>query len=106
VTVNLTDERLCWLAVRQELRERTRGGGIWTWLRVSGGDLRSARGLGSDMARQRRADRMADHAVAVDQAAQKLNAEERRLLRASGRVPDWFLPEVERLAEAERRARR
>lgn len=36
------------------------------------------------------------YAVAVDDAAQTLSADERQHLRATAEVPDWFMDDVER----------
>jgi hypothetical protein len=40
---------------------------------------------------------LASYAFAVDDAAVRLSPEERQVLRTTGRVPGWFLDEVERL---------
>ena len=57
------------------------------------------------MRREGRSDKMGDYAIAVDAASGTLTAEERRHLRATGEVPDWFLPDVERRAGQIRKQR-
>jgi hypothetical protein len=89
--------------VRDELRRRGRRGPLWFVLTLATGAL----GLfGGRYAAQTRRDwvsaRLAGYAFAVDAAAARLNAEERRILRATGQVPPWFLAEVDRLRKAER----
>ena len=94
----LRDERLCWLAVEDELHRRAKRGtgffiGLSSLLRsrqVSFGADDTARGFASG--------KMRKYAVAVDTVAMRLNSQEREVLRATGEVPEWFLAEV--LAEA------
>ncbi|QKW21545.1 hypothetical protein HUT16_23005 [Kitasatospora sp. NA04385] len=107
---NLPDERLCWLAVREQLGRRAAGPGAFGWLTAlfaykSGRFGRQAAGLAGDLRRDRASGRLHAYAFAVDTAAEKLTAGERAHLRATGEVPDGFLAEVERLV-AERRAKR
>jgi hypothetical protein len=104
----LRDERLAWLAVRDELarteRRRIRS-------RISaflgGRSLSSARERIAGPRGRRRADQrlgdvdvppsstyMVRSSLAVDEVSRRLSDEERMALRATGRVPDWFIPEV------------
>lgn len=107
----LNDDRLCWLAVRDRLNKKADKLGPFGWLSAlagSGGTGRSSSAgarLGGDLRRQDRTDRMGDYAFAVDEAARALSAEERRHLRATGEVPDWFLGEVEQRAAVLRKQR-
>jgi hypothetical protein len=101
VTVpNLRDERLCGLAVRDELRRRSR--------RTPGHVLSMAMiGLvgwfGNDTKHEHLSRRMEFYSLAVDSVARRLSAAERATLRATGQVPTWFLAEVCREYRAERR---
>ncbi|MFE2579113.1 hypothetical protein [Streptomyces sp. NPDC059378] len=93
---NVTDERLCWLIVREELQKKTSKLRFLGWVTVLfSGRTRGAR-LGGDLRREHASDKMSDYAVAVDAAAQTLSADERKHLRTAGEVPDWFLADVER----------
>ncbi|WP_457028343.1 hypothetical protein [Kitasatospora sp. P5_F3] len=102
-----TDERLCWLAVRDHLGRKSRRTGFAGLLQVVGTVLGSglAARIGGDMRRDGTAQKMGHYAFAVDAAADRLTADERRQLRATGEVPGWFLADVEQRA-AERRKRR
>jgi hypothetical protein len=107
---NVTDERLAWLAVRDELARESRRLGLRGWLLAvltgGGGALPSASAsragptVGRARWRERTSERMGDYALAVDDVAQRLSDEERRVLRASGQVPDWFLDAVHRRYQA------
>jgi hypothetical protein len=112
----VNDDRLCWLAVREQLNRRAGRPGLRGWFAaLAGGSMRGTTGsrrlgtgasqLGGDVRREARSDAMADFAFAVDEAAGDLSAEERRHLRATGEVPEWFLGEVERRAAAIRKRR-
>jgi hypothetical protein len=101
------DERLCWLAVRDELARRSRRGALWFVLTLATGTLGMfGGGHAAETRRGWASSRLAGYAFAVDAAASKLTAEERRVLRATGQVPRWFLAEVDRLHKAERRGDR
>lgn len=93
---NVTDERLCWLIVREELRRRSGRLRFFGWftLLLSGRTDRAT--FGGDLRRERMSAELTDYAVAVDESAQTLSADEREHLRAVGEVPDWFLADVER----------
>ncbi|WP_354637552.1 hypothetical protein [Kitasatospora camelliae] len=128
---DVTDERLCWLLVRDDLaRKARRGGWWWRLLTLSQGDSRATnwpdtgevgeprRGMAAtrmvdafqgmhgegrplgdaagEMRRELASGRMADYALAVDDTAETLTAEERRTLRAERTLPARFMPEVER----------
>ncbi len=101
----LTDERLCWLAVRDELDRRTRSGLAMTMLRLFASNscragVTPVRSVSGDMI----SERLMDYAFAVDELAASLDVEERATLRATGEVPAWFLPRVEERARQIRRA--
>jgi hypothetical protein len=86
----MRDERLCWLAVRDELQRRAgRRFGV-RLLYLSGAlwnrDRHEAENAG-----------LAAYSFPVSDAAAKLSPEEREVLRSTGQVPPWFLAEVERL---------
>ncbi len=88
----LRDERAAWLAVQDRLRRRSRRLGPLGWLMtlVTLGAWAVLRPQG------RGAARMAAYSVAVDHVAGYLDDDEREALRTDGRVPPWFLFEVER----------
>jgi hypothetical protein len=99
----VSDDRLCWLAVRDQVNKKANKLGPFGWLTLLAGSGgrgggRRACALGGDMRREGRSDTMADFAFAVDEAARQLSAEERKHLRATGEVPDWFLADVVRRA--------
>ncbi|GLW69156.1 hypothetical protein Kpho02_14550 [Kitasatospora phosalacinea] len=107
---NLPDERLCWLAVREQLGRKAARPGVFGWLSAllafKGGPLgRQSAGLAGDLRRDLASGRLHEYAFAVDGAAETLTAAERAHLRATGEVPDGFLAEVERRV-AERRGKR
>ncbi|MEV0271949.1 MAG: hypothetical protein HOV71_09650 [Hamadaea sp.] len=87
----LTDERLCWLAVRDQIEAKTRPSLLMRIL--SAGSSR----YGHDEARSHQRDHMGAYAEAVFDAAQELSADDRRILRRNGVVPDWFLARVREL---------
>ncbi len=104
-TPNLTDERLCWLAVRDELNRKARGGFV-VLLRIlgaSGG--RRPIGATRNGTEGILSDRMRRYAVAVDEVAGQLNPEERQTLRMTGQVPAWLLGRVEERAAGIRKGR-
>lgn len=103
---NVTDERLCWLTVREELGKWARGMGPLGRLTVLGSSRRGGARLGGDVRRQAGSDRMRLYGRAVDHAAQTLSAGERKHLRATGEVPGWFLADVERRYQEIRKRRR
>ncbi|AEW98276.1 hypothetical protein [Streptantibioticus cattleyicolor] len=106
---NVTDERLCWLAVRDYVDKKSRRTGplgvLFMVLAASGGTGGpngstvggpAGAGLAGDLRRDKASSRKARYALAVDIAPDTLSADERRHLRATGEVPAWFLPDVER----------
>jgi hypothetical protein len=103
---NVTDERLCWLIVREDLRKRTGKLGALGWFTVLfGGRTPSRARLGGDLRREHASGKMVDYSVAVDAAAQTLSGDERKHLRAVGEVPDWFMADVERRYQEIRKRR-
>ena len=90
------DERLCWLAVRDELARRSRNRPGTLLRRFIGNLLPTRRGLGGDVTGGSVKARMARYSIAVHEVAQRLDPPERQVLRSTGRVPDWFLDAVER----------
>jgi hypothetical protein len=113
----LRDERLAWLAVRDELArsERRTPSGILTGLFGGRRRAKSRDQVISMRARARSGSAekpggsvlsgdidippstskyMMRYSLAVDEVAGRLSREERVELRRTGRVPDWFLPAV------------
>ena len=98
---HVNDDRLCWLAIRDELGKSSRRLGVFGWITVLGGGRGgSGAALGGSARRDAASDRMADFAIAVDEASNQLSHEERLHLRSTGDVPDWFLADVQRRAAA------
>ena len=100
-TPDLRDDRLAWLAVRDELRNRSRRGLGQLLLRLLGAlpassvVMSRANWMSEPVdAREQRDSRMIRYAIAVDTVASHLSDEERAILRADGTVPAWFLPRV------------
>lgn len=104
----LADPRLAWLAMREYCAHRAKRRGLFDWLtvlfagRYSGVwsedyALERSYGEGSnrDLLREGRNDRLMNYAIAVDACTGRLSPDERRVLRASGRLPDWFTGAVE-----------
>jgi hypothetical protein len=101
----LTDERLCWLAVRDELNRKARGGSAM-FLRIFGASRgRRAMAAARDATGDIVSNRLRHYAVAVDELAEQLSPEERQTLRMTGQVPAWFLGRVEDRAAQLRKAR-
>jgi hypothetical protein len=108
----LRDERLAWLAVRDELaraerrRIRSRISAFLGGRSLSSARERIATPRGRRHSDQRLGDvdvppsstYMVRSSLAVDEVSRRLSEEERTALRATGRVPDWFLPEVKAAA--------
>ena len=95
---NVSDDRLCWLSVRDSLDKKARKLGFFGFLAVMGGRTRGGARLGGSARRDEASDKLADYAFAVDAAANNLTLEERRHLRSTGEVPAWFLSDVEQRA--------
>ncbi len=90
----LSDDRLAWLAMRDYVRSKCKPSGI---LRILGaitgsGGLAEAREFASEKAQS--------YAFAVSDAVADLSAEDRKILRRTGQVPDWFAARVEELRGA------
>ena len=107
---NLRTERLCWLAVRNQLARRGRVNPFLTMFRV--GSLAWAplrdRAAGPDtdwLGIDPVSGRMRSFAFAVHDVARQLSATERQQLRRTGHVPDWFVPAVYRRRRQLRRGR-
>jgi hypothetical protein len=112
VTERLRDEQLAWLAVRDGLMRHDRrriASRIGTFLdrrnrraardRVTGGrpGQREDSGLGDiDVVPSSRY--MIRSSLAVEEVSHRLSDADRDRLRATGEVPDWFLPEVTAVA--------
>jgi hypothetical protein len=112
VSGELRDEQLAFLAARPFLIKKSRpwwlslfrileAGGNSAYVmdrgmaRVPNGGMMAKRTITSEIG----GDRMADLVVACDAAAQTLTPDERTILRLTGALPEWFLPQV--VAEAE-----
>jgi hypothetical protein len=109
---NLSDGRLCWLAVSEYVDKQSRKQGVFGWfvLLAGAGVRRTGRGSGGalqggSMRGEEMSEKKADYALAVDDAAEALSPDERRRLRSTGQVPDWFLGDVERRVTEIRRQR-
>jgi hypothetical protein len=98
------DDRLCRLAVRDQVDRKARGLGFFGLLTALA-CLRHAVTPGIGIRNERTSDRPADYAFVVDATASTLSPAERAHLRATGQVPDWFLPEVERQAAKIKKSR-
>jgi hypothetical protein len=88
------DERLAWLAVRDQLSRRSRRRSVLG--RLLGNLTPTGTGFGTDLSRGSVKSRMMRYSFAVEDVAQRLTPEERQVLRTTGRVPDWFLGAVEK----------
>jgi hypothetical protein len=88
------DERLAWLAVRDELARRSRNRPLTFVRRIFGNLTPTSKGFGHDTTAPVTGRRMRRWSVAVHEVAQRLDAGERDVLRTTGRVPDWFLDAV------------
>lgn len=88
------DERLAWLAVRDELARRSRNRPLTFVRRIFGNLAPTTKGFGHDTTAPVTSRRMRRWSVAVHEVAQRLDAGEREVLRATGRVPDWFLDAI------------
>jgi hypothetical protein len=99
-THRLTDERLAWLAVRDHFGALSRRRGVLRTagliLAFMGGGGRSRGAMVAEDQRDAMTGKLGDYAFAVDDAARTLSRDERVRLRATGQVPDWFVPDVER----------
>ncbi|HEX6501379.1 MAG TPA: hypothetical protein VF054_20465 [Micromonosporaceae bacterium] len=99
----LRDERLAWLAVRDELNRRARRGPKAAIMRLLG--AMPLGGTVRDVDEDRRTGVMMRYSLAVQDVAQLLRPEEREVLRESGQVPPWFLEAVTRRYRELRRFR-
>jgi hypothetical protein len=111
VTERLRDEQLAWLAVQDELRRHDRGritSRIGAFLDRRSLRMARERITGSRSGRARRdlgdveltpsSPYMVRSSLAVNEVSQRLSDQERATLRATGQLPDWFLPEVTSVA--------
>jgi hypothetical protein len=98
VPPQLTDERLAWLAVRKDLRTMSVPHPalriLFALVRVRTGGRRLAWSGETNVADDMKDKKMRVYAVAVDELSRRLSKEERVVLRSSGTVPAWFMPEV------------
>lgn len=95
----LRDERLAWLAVRDELSRRSRScfATLFAFLGAGGmriGGIRGRTGIASELHNERITGRMMRYSVAVDRVSRRLSQDERVHLRETGRVPAWFVERV------------
>jgi hypothetical protein len=91
----LRDERLCWLAIRDDLARLTRRRRML--------DTFLTGGFAPKLVRDWESQRLATYSFAVHRTASRLSDEERQALRVTGRVPDWFLAAVLRERRDEKR---
>jgi hypothetical protein len=106
----MTDGRLAWLAVRDQLFNRARPASLLARLlrrgRRSSRIRRNAKLLDAEgWVAADVGDKMGDYALAVDEVASHLSAQERLRLRETGTVPEWFLDAVEQEVAARRQRR-
>ena len=102
---DVTDERLCWLIVRDDLRRKSSKLRLLGWFTVLFSGRPGGAAIGGDLRRERLSDKMTDYAIAVDASAQALSPDERRRLRTTAQVPDWFMADVERRYQVIRKRR-
>lgn len=102
---NVTDERLCWLILRDELRRKNSKLRFLGWFTVLASRRSVGAEIGGDIRRERLSDKMTDYSIAVDASAQTLSPDERQHLRTTARVPDWFMADVERRYQEIRKRR-
>jgi hypothetical protein len=112
VTERLRDEQLAWLAVRDGLQRHDRGritSRIGAFLdrrslraareRITGPSAGRSGGAGlGDVEVAPSSSYMIRSSLAVNEVSRRLSDQERATLRATGQLPDWFLPEVTSLA--------
>jgi hypothetical protein len=92
VTVpQLSDERLAWLAVRDDLRNRSKSG---SYLVIILRFLLLRPPPRDDPGQDATSKQMRRYAIVVDDLSRRLSKEDLATLRATGRVPEWFLPLV------------
>jgi hypothetical protein len=93
----LSDERLCWLAVRERLWRGSDASNARTGFgEVLSSVTRLLRHIvAPEEAKDMSSDRMARMSLVVDDLVARLSPAERQVLRQTGAVPDWFLPTVE-----------
>ncbi len=89
-TPQLTDERLAWLAVRDEVQELCKPAAVVRILRVIIRRRAVDRGIQNEITD----DKMRVYAIAVDELSRRLTREDRLVLRSTGKVPEWFMPTV------------
>jgi len=92
-TPKLRDERLCWLAVEDKLHRRAKRGTAFL-IGFSNGARRGASLSNQNVARGFASAKLRKYAIAVDSVSNRLNPQEREVLRATGQVPEWFLAAV------------
>jgi hypothetical protein len=95
----LRDERLAWLAVRDELsrRSRSRLATFFAFIGAGGvrlGGIRGRTRLAGELHDERITGKMMRYSVAVDRVSRRLSRDERLHLRDTGRVPAWFMERV------------
>jgi hypothetical protein len=112
VTERLRDEQLAWLAVRDSLQRHDRGrisSRIGAFLdrrslraareRITGPSAGRSGGAGlGDVDVAPSSPYMVRSSLAVEEVSRRLSDSERATLRATGEVPEWFLPEVTSVA--------
>ncbi len=91
-TADVRDDRLAWLAIRDDLDRRSRRNPLAALLTVTG-NTGGGDPLGNRWS-EIRTTRMALYWSAVTDVTERLNEAERRTLRRTGAVPGWFLAAV------------
>jgi hypothetical protein len=95
---SLTDERLAWIAAREALRTSSQGGlfrrvllGLLSGRRTGSRHVTMTH-AGSELQADIVGEKMMRYSIVVDELSRKLSDEERVTLRATGQLPEWFLP--------------
>jgi hypothetical protein len=110
VDPDLTDERLAFLAAKDAMKKHSRPRFLTLWRIITvGGGRMTTRGMAlsrsggmylvSDYAQDLAWEAFEPYVIACDKVAAGLSQEERRILRGTGELPAWFLPDVYREAK-------
>lgn len=112
----LRDDRLCWLAVRDQLYRRASRNPLMLLAyvvsrrpRYIGTNARGAKlvsdAVGAGAGQDIKTGKMQTYAMAAYEVSERLTADERQVLRTTGQVPSWFLGAVRDHAKVVRKGR-
>jgi hypothetical protein len=101
----LRDDRLCWLAVRDQLSRRAQRGPLMVLAYIAGrrrryigtnpaGEKLVSSAVGQQAGKDIASGKMRAYSLAVYEVSERLSPEERQVLRTTGQVPNWFLGAV------------